>query len=402
MSVLGSLFLVTILTEKLNPIQYGELTLGLTLAGFFNQVVMGGVLAAIGRFYSIAEEKNEIIAYLNASREIMFNATYIVILCAIILVSGLFAYEKNEWITMTLLTSLYAITSSYNASLSNIQNAARQRASVAIQSGLDAWLKILFILGAFLIFSKTSTVTIIGFALSSLVFTAYQVLTIKKLVNQYGEQHLNNEKKWKLEIWKYSLPISSWGIFTWTQLASDRWALKEFGTYADVGLYSIVFQLGWTPISIVIGLAINYIYPIMYQKSGDATDRERNLEVHRLAWQITAVGVVITLIAFVTLILLHKWIFSILINIQYHSVSYLLPWIVLAGGLFASGQVLAVKLMSEMKTKNMTNAKIITAIFGSGLNIIGAAMFGIDGVVFSLVFFSLSYIGWMGLLANKC
>jgi len=56
-AVIGALVLVRVLTEYLEPEQYGQLTLGLTIAALVNQVVMGGLTAGISRFYSIAAEK---------------------------------------------------------------------------------------------------------------------------------------------------------------------------------------------------------------------------------------------------------------------------------------------------------------------------------------------------------
>ncbi len=61
--VAGALVLVRVLTEYLAPAQYGQLALGLTVAGLVNQVVMGGITAGIGRFYAIAAEKQDLVGY---------------------------------------------------------------------------------------------------------------------------------------------------------------------------------------------------------------------------------------------------------------------------------------------------------------------------------------------------
>jgi len=86
---------------------------------------------------------------------------------------------------------------------------------------------------------------------------------------------------------------------------------------------------------------------------------------------------------------------------QYQSVSYLLPWVVLAGGLFAAGQVLGLKLMSDMKPAAMTLAKIVTALLGVLLNIYFASVAGLNGVVGALVGFSVIYFMWMVFLSVR-
>ena len=71
-----------------------------------------------------------------------------------------------------------------------------------------------------------------------------------------------------------------------------------------------------------------------------------------------------------------------------------------AGGLFAAGQMLALRLMSDMQTSLMTSAKIWTALLGLVLNLYGASVAGARGVVFSLVFVSGVYLMWMLFLAK--
>jgi len=62
--------------------------------------------------------------------------------------------------------------------------------------------------------------------------------------------------------------------------------------------------------------------------------------------------------------------------------------------------MLALKLMSEMKSAAMTGAKIVTATLGVGLNVYGATQFGLQGVVAALVAFSCIYFFWMSWLAQ--
>ena len=108
-----------------------------------------------------------------------------------------------------------------------------------------------------------------------------------------------------------------------------------------------------------------------------------------------------TALAFVLTFSLHEWIFHLLVAAKYHAVSYLLPWMVLAGGIFAAGQMLSIKLMSELKSAALIVVKIVTAILGVGLNIYGASQFGLQGVVAALVAFSGIYFFWMAWLAQQ-
>lgn len=398
-TVLGALVLVRVLTKYLDPAQYGQLALGLTVAGLVNQVVMGGVSNSIGRFYSIAAEKNDVPGYLLATRQLLSYATAVVVAIALVLIAGMFWLGFSQWMGLVTVALVFSVLSGYNASLQGIQNAARQRAVVAFHGGLDAWLKILLAIGLMLWLGNSSTAVVLGYALSSFLVTGSQLLFVSKLIRPQEEKS-QASLHWGRQMWAYSWPFSTWGIFTWAQQVSDRWALQAFASTQEVGLYAVVFQLGYTPIGLATGMAMTFLGPILYQRSGSATDDARNTSVHRVAWRITFAGLFMTLLAFVLTFSLHEWIFDLLTDARYHSVSYLLPWVVLAGGVFAAGQMLSLKLMSEMKPTAMTTAKIVTAILGVVLNIYGAAQFGLSGVVAALVGFSTIYFLWMAWLAQ--
>ncbi|MGA2160292.1 MAG: lipopolysaccharide biosynthesis protein [Dehalococcoidia bacterium] len=398
-SITGTLVLVRVLTERLDPIQYGQLALGLTVAGLVNQVVMSGT-SGIGRFYSIAAEKQDLHSYLRASRRLMLYATLAVVAIGLVLMIGLFWLGYSQWMGLAAAALLYSVTSGYNSSLNGIQNAARQRAVVAFHGGLDAWLKIMLVLGVLLWLGSSSTAVVISYASSSLFVTGSQFIFLRRLI-PHQRTHSGDSTQWLRRMWAYSWPFSAWGIFTWAQQSSDRWALKAFTTTHEVGLYSVLFQLGYTPISMATGLVVSFMGPILYQRSGDATDPARNATVHRFVWRVTFFSLFITVIGFVFVLVLHGWIFRLLVASQYQSVSYLLPWVVLAGGLFAAGQVLGLKLMSDMKPAAMTLAKIVTALLGVLLNIYFASVAGLNGVVGALVGFSVIYFMWMVFLSVR-
>lgn len=398
-SVAGALVLVRVLTEHLDPAQYGELALGLTVAGLVNQVVMGGITAGIGRFYSIAAEKQDLHGYLRDSRRLLGYAVLAVAAIALVLIAGLLWLGYSHWIGLAAAALVFSVISAFNLSLSGIQNAARQRAIVAFHGGLDAWLKILLVVGVMLWLGKSSTAAVIGYTCSTLLVTVSQLFFLRRTI---PPQHVctSNHQPWIGQMWAYSWPFSAWGIFTWMQQVSDRWALAAFTTTEEVGRYAVLFQLGYASIAMVTGLAMAFLGPILYQRSGDATDHARNARVHRLSWRITYVSLIVTAIGFIITFAMHAWIFRLLVAAQYRQISYLLPWIVLAGGLFAAGQMLALKLMSEMKSAKMTSAKIITALLGLAFNIYGALVAGLLGVVCALIGFSAVYLTWMICLAR--
>jgi O-antigen/teichoic acid export membrane protein len=399
-AVIGALALVRVLTEYLDPAQYGQLTLGLTLAGLVNQVVMGGIGAGVGRYYAIAAEKQDLGGYLHATRVLLAYATVAVVLIGLILTASMHWLGYSKWINLAGVALLFAVLNGYSSTLNGIQNAARQRAIVAFHGGLEAWLKILLALGVVLWLGASGIAVIIGYACSTLLITISQFFFLRRTIPQpHGP--ISQGQKWAPQIWAYSLPFVTFGGFTWAQQISDRWALQAFASTSEVGQYAVLFQLGYTPIALITGMAMSFLGPILYQRSGDATDHGRNTNVHRISWRVARLSIVVTLLGFAITFVLHEWLFGVLVAAEYRHGSHFLPWVVLAGGGFAAGQMLALKLMSEMRSSAMTKAKIVTALIGTLLNVMGAALAGLQGVVWAMLIFSGIYFLWMAVLASR-
>lgn len=403
MMVTGSLVGVRLLTELLSPSSYGELALGLTIATLVNQTILGPLGGGITRFYAPAFEYGDLSGYLNAARKLVSYAIGIIGLIAIFSTVGLTLAGETKWVTITIIALLFSALGGCNAILSGIQSAARQRAIVALHQGGDPWLRSLVGAGLLLWLGATSAVAMIGYAFASILVLCSQVFFFQNIVTS-NAANISIEKNWKSEIWGFSWPIGIFGIFTWMQLTSDRWALQVFSTTHEVGNYAVLYQLGFYPISLITGMAMQFLVPILYQRAGDASDRTRNNSVNKLSWYLTWTTLGLTGLIFVIALLFHALIFRILVAEEYHSLSYLLPWMILAGGVFASGQSLASSLLAQMKTREMMVATIITALFGVILNFVGAYWYGIIGIVGAGVLFSMLYFLCMVVLvkgANK-
>lgn len=399
-TVAGSLVLVRVLTEYLDSAQYGQLALGLTVAGLVNQVVMGGIIVAIGRYYAIAAEKRDLGGYLEASRYLLACATAVVVSIGLILLASLYFLKYTHWMGLAAAALVLSVLTGYNAALSSIQNAARQRAIVAFHGGLDAWLKIFLAVGVIIWVGSSSTAVVVGYACSSFITTISQRYYLRCAIPQQ-QTLVQCNQPWTPQIWSYAIPFTTWGAFTWFQQVSDRWALQAFASTSDVGQYAVLYQLGFTPIALITGMAMSFLGPILYQRSGDATNRDCNADVHHLSWKMTHLSLLVCLMAFAITFVLHEMLFHLLVASEYRGASYLLPWVVLAGGMFSAGQMLALKLMSDMKPSVLAMVKIATALIGILLNVIGAYLAGIQGVVWAMVAFSGIYFIWMAFVSRQ-
>jgi O-antigen/teichoic acid export membrane protein len=200
---------------------------------------------------------------------------------------------------------------------------------------------------------------------------------------------------------RYGMPFAIWGALTWTQSSADRWALGALRGAREVGLYQVLYQLGYYPILLASTSLLQLVTPIFFEHAGEGSDigrSRRSLQMNLLlVW--TCIGMTVTG-ALLTL-LLHKPIFSVLAAPAYRGVSFLLPLMVFSGGCFAAGQTASVVLMTAGNTSALILPKVATALWGVCLSFAGAALGGVTGSVFAGCICSLSYLAWMVRLMRR-
>ena len=397
-TVIGSLVGVRLLTGVLSPDVYGEMALGMTVATLVYQIVLGPLCAPASRFFAPAREKGELASFLMALRKFFAQATGIVLLfagliCLVLLLAGEF-----KWLLLSIAAFGFALLSGYNYLLDSMQNAARQRLIVAWHQALASWGRSLMAVGMVLWLGATSTVAILGYGLATLLVLGSQWWFFRRMLQPAGDATATGDgsiQRWRKQMFTYAWPFAAWGVFTWAQTVSDRWALQMFVSTRDVGLYAVLFQLGYYPISLLAGLMVQLVSPIFFQRAGDATDVLRMRWVYNINWRLTMATLILTGISTLFAYVLHGFIFRWLVAPEYRDISWLLPGMTLAGGLFATGQFAAISLFSETETRILITPKIATAIIGVMLNIIGAVWFGVSGVVGACAVTSGIYMLWI-------
>lgn len=397
---MASLVLVRVLTEFLDPSEYGVLSLALTMGTLIGQVGFSGAMPGIMRYYPIAVENGEVTQYFRASCRMMAYGIIIAVCLGAILISSLPLFGIGNIMSLIGLSIAYNIICNINTVQTMIQNAARQRKVVALNSILDSFLRVAITSALIVFVNKTAQMVFVSYIASISIVLISQAYFIRKLIPK-KKSISSYSKDWIGNIWEYSKPFAYFNLFTWIQASSDRWALESFMSSSEVGLYSVLLQLGFTPIGMVAGLVATLIGPILFQQSGDTKDDSRNIMVHKKTWQLTFAAVITTLMASLFAIIFHEEIFNLLVSKEYRRISYLLPWMVLAGGLNAAGQMLSLKIMSELNTHAMVLPKITTSLLGTILNYGGAYFAGVTGVVFAAVVFSFIQIVWLGWLSRQ-
>lgn len=402
-AALGGIVGVRLLTGYMNPAAYGELALGLTIVMFSQQLILGPLGQPFVRFFAPMQEAHKLPAFFRAVLVLLTQASGVVLLFAVLSALGLWAIGEGRWVLVVLLAFLLSLVYGYNGAMDGIQNAARHRIVVAWHDGIGQWARVVMAIFVIVLLGSSGTVALLGYTLGAAVVIASQLVFLKVRLLK-GVPRTADEKDIKdcvRQMRGYAWPFAGWGLFTWAQLASDRWALQGFAATGVVGLYAALFQVGYSPIALLTGLAVQLFSPILFSWAGDASDAGRLKRAYRLNNLLLAGSLALTLVATTVAFLLHTQIFRLVVAPQYRHVSGWLPYMVLAGGLFASGQIASLVFLITGETKRLLAPKIGTAVVCVLLNIAGAYRFGLAGVVFASVTFSTLYLIWVLVLAQR-
>jgi O-antigen/teichoic acid export membrane protein len=397
-TVFASFCLISILTQNLSPEDYGILALGLTFVSLVNQVVLAGIAQGFARFFVLAKKEGDLYNFFSESRRIILLASLVIILLGIIISISLFILSHDYWILFVISLTIYSLFSGWSQAINSIQNSARQRSLVAFHTGFESWLKT----GLIFLFFNYQLKKDVGFIISVYTLSLGVVLVSQLYFLKNVILSKNNitvelsSNVWTKRIWDFSRPFSVWGFFTWLQLASDRWALQTFTSSNEVGKYAVLYQIGYAPVALITGFVVTLVLPMLYERVGDIKEGTQTNSAYLFNKRLTIVSIILTVVGFLLLTVFHRYFLKFFVSNEYLDVSYLLPWIFLAGGIFSSGQIISLNQLTNLRTNELTNIKILTAVLGIIFSVIGAKFFGLVGVVIGLLLFSIVY--FLGIL----
>ncbi len=393
-TALGGLLGVRILTAYLTPSQYGELSLGITMGGVIYSVLFGPLTNGITRFFSIAKEKKEINFYLFNVLKIIIKASILIGLLLLPIIFFTLLSGNTKWIYLVLASSSFGFVYSFNNIINGLQNASRKRIIVSINQGLMTFSRFFVAVIFINIFGSSSTVVIFGQFIGLFLTLTVQVYFLNSTLRGYviNKIYKVSNIDWQSKISSFTLPLITLGLLNWLRIAVEKWGLVFFTNYDEaVGFYSIIYQFGYYPISLLINLLANYLRPIYFDKAGDNQKRLKSTYI---------LGVKIFIFSFLILSFLifivftyRENIFQIILDEKYKSVAYLIGPMMMSALLNESTSFVTLLIQTKKETKPLLFPNTSIYLSGIILAIFGAYFYGLYGVVFaSLLNSSIKFI----------
>ncbi len=404
-AALGGLVGVRLLTYALPPAAYGELALGLTGATLAQQMLFSPLSAAALRYFAPAQEADDLGAYFRSMWTLARGAISLILTVGAVVLGTLLAVGGRAWLGLTAGAVCLAVLVGACSVLDGMQNAARQRVVVAWHNGIAPWVRFVAALALVAAVGAEGSVAMAGFAGGMALLLASQWWFYHHSLATLSEPHNLGRPEdlthWRRTLVAYARPFVTWGLFHWAHMASDRWVLQAFGSSEAVGLYAVLFQIGYYPMTLLNMLMGQLMAPVLFAHAGDGRDHARLGEARRLNRWLIALMAGLTAAGVAGAALLHRPLFALLVAPQYRGISPLLPVVVAGAGLFACGQVAALTTLSATLSRWLVAPKIVTAALGIALNGVGAVLWGVRGVVAAGAVSAAVYMLWVLVLAES-
>ncbi len=401
-SLLGNLYCIGVFSSALGPEKFGEFALLFTLATLNQQVLFGPVTGASARFLEVAREKNAIPPYFRAIKKLWVNAAV-----ATLITGSAFGVVSIAVLAVTTTDSVallisYCVLNGITSICIGIQNAGRNRLSGAIQQGLEPWLRAL----VFYCHSESAAATLkdalVSHILVSLLFVLVQLISTKTLYRGNSNELTSPPAQlWGKMLFDFAWPIGATGVLSWAVFASHRWAIQQYGTLYDVGIFSVLLQLGFTSIAIAGGSAQNLLTPIIFKRAGAATDSLRVAYAAKLINQSAGFACALLFLIVILAAVFSAPILTALAGDEYLMHSGLLPILVLSSGVFQISTLVSSVALVANDTSKLIPLNTIGNLLLIIVNIIGAKYHGMIGLAHGILLGSLIHLLWNIYNANK-
>ena len=407
----GGILLLSVITKNVSIETFGKYALLLTISSGISQVLFGGVNAATGRFYAIAAGEKTSVEYFYAVKYIVFSLSLIV---CVIALSG-FVLLKNVGLlsefSSAVLLLMFALLSAYKSNLNRIQNAARLRFKVALFNAIEVGLKIGLVLLVVHTFSGSliSLFSALCGAVALVTFFQY-----RSLLRFLGGKLAANPDSAKIKTKARAMILFARTLFLsffmiWVHQSSARWVLEGFSGTETVGGFMAVYQLCYSPMAVGFAALSSYLAPIMYQGIEENHSNENGIIpswlVRETKFGYFSYSAIILLVCFLLIAfsaVVHESYFQMIVPIEYAIYSNYMGVALVAGFFTGLGEVLTLKLLADMRVITVRNIKLLSSSVGLAGNVIGAWLFGVQGVLLSMLFLSfLSYLLFLMLVKSK-
>ena len=404
-SAIGILLGVKVITQFLDPFEYGRLSLATTLVNLIGMNFFGPLAQGLMRFWSISQNNNHLAAFNAISKRYIGFLLFLVVTIGIIVFLGFLVIKRNDWAILLVLSVLLGGLTGWSRIRLSILMAARKRKSVALINSGTEFLKPIIAVIFFVIFLSDANYVMVGYLLAMSVSLSVTIYFYKKTfqetlcltpIVQSSDQH---KKELGKEILTFSTPFLVWGWFSWLHQSTDRWALVTYHNTHVVGGFTVLTQLAIYPILFCVNLLSNFFLPIAYDRAGNLASKDSITSGNRIIVLMAAIYFLGASTFIIITSLFHHMLVLLISTDEYARLSYLLPGLTISWALFYFGQMLTGFGLLANRTWMYVPPIIACGIIATGSTFYLTAKMGPSGAVWGLGIAGGVYAFWCLMIA---
>jgi O-antigen/teichoic acid export membrane protein len=400
-SVVASLVGIRLVTELVNPSVYGEAAIALTISALASQTLLAPLGSTAARYFVIATEERSTAAFFRAMKRLLTFASLTATGGGGVLSIAVAVAFGERWLLTSMAAIALAIVSGWANVLDAFQNAARQRAVVAWHQALGQVMRPLAVIGLVTLLGVSPAAVVGGQFVAAGAVLASQLLFFAARFGRQAKLPQAASRQFEREMRAYAIPFGTWSVFTWLQSSADRWALQVFASSHDVGIYAVVFGLSMFPMTLAGRIIVQVAAPILFQRAGPGITPGRVRQAFVLTVALATLMGVATVAGSTMAVLLHKYVFQILVAAPFRAESSLLPLGIAAAGLYNVAQILSLIPQHVQDSRSLIAPMVGSALIGTCLAFAGGWLAGVQGVFVSEVGFAIVYLIWVSLVCVK-
>ncbi|MFH1953705.1 MAG: lipopolysaccharide biosynthesis protein [Pseudomonadota bacterium] len=397
---MGVLFGVKILTQVLDPLEFGRLALANTIVLLIGTNLFGPLGQGFMRFWSISQERGQVKEFIVTSNRYSRFLTAIILGVSLILLIGSAFTGWLDWPVLTAISLIVGAFTGYLGIRLSVFLAARKRKIVALVNTGTAFLKpMIAVLFVIFIFSNADCV-MWGYFVATLIMVFVVEYFYKKALKHALRSSLTAGKpktgsgSLGKEILTFCWPFCVWGIFGWIHQSCDRWSLQAFHGPEVVGAFSVIAVLAVYPLIFGANFLSNLFLPIAYERAGNLTSSTSIQSANKVLYLMTAAYVIGASILILVFLFLHSEVVLLMSNVNYTEFSSLLPGLTAAWAFFYLGQMFSGFGLLANKPKKYILPIVVSAIVAAITTFYLSRRCGPVGVVWGLGISGFIYALW--------
>ena len=397
LALVGNIAAIKVLTSIIGIDGYGELALGMTIAGFQNLLIYGPSGQYILRYFGIYMNTGRLALFYRYMGLLQRTIIGVTALSALIVSLGLLYLACERWIALLCAAMFYGIVSGISTSLLSVHGAMRHRKITALHQGADVWLRTGFACALTYLMVPRASVAILGYCAATVIISISQWGCLTRsgaysVLHKSAPAGKGELKSLHRDFLSFGAPFVYFSLFSIFSSYGDRWLIQGFCGLKEVGIYAILCQIANAPINIIMGIVSQLTLPIIYDKAGAGLHAADISECNRFLSYTFGITALVMGLFFAAALMCGRYVLAMASNNEVADHMLLFSVIMSAAILFNLGQLLTTRGMFQNRPNVYTMPKGIQAVSVIMFGLILVKTNGVMGMGISLALSSLLYL----------